>query len=164
MLLVLSLATIVAAIVALFFAIAPVMRIYRRYRETRIVTCPETNAPAAVEVNAAHYAFSDEYAKELHMKECSRWPGRENCGEECLRQIEAAPDDCTIRSSVTRWYDDKKCALCGKAIGKIDWPVRKPGVLGPDRKKATWAEFRPEMLPEIMATHQPVCWNCTTGR
>lgn len=164
MMLVLSLATAVVAIGALIFLVSPVVRWYLRHRGTRIVTCPETKTPAAVEVDAFHYAFSDDYAKKLHLKECSRWPERENCGEECLRQIEAAPEDCTIRAVVTKWYGDKNCALCGRAIGKIDWPKHKPGVLGPDRKTALWSEFRPEMLPEVMATYQPVCWDCSIGR
>jgi hypothetical protein len=162
--LVLSLATIVAAIAALIFAITPVVRWYVRYRGTRLVTCPETKAPAAVEVDALHFAFSDDIAKKLRLKECSRWPERENCGQECLRQIEAAPEDCTVRTIVTKWYDDKNCALCGKAIGKIDWREHKPGVLGPERKTALWSDFRPEMLPEVMATHQPICWDCHSGR
>jgi len=162
--LVLSLATIVATIAALIFALTPVVRWYVRYRGTRLVTCPETKAPAAVEVDALHFAFSDDIAKKLRLKECSRWPERENCGQECLRQIEAAPEDCTVRTIVTKWYDDKNCALCGKAIGKIDWLEHKPGVLGPDRKTALWSDFRPEMLPEVMATHQPICWDCHSGR
>ncbi len=160
----LSLATIVAAIAAFIFAITPVVRWYVRYRGTRLITCPETKAPAAVEVDAFHFAFSDEIAKKLHLKKCSSWPERENCGQGCLQQIEAAPEDCTVRAIVTKWYDDKNCALCGKAIGKIDWLKHKPGVLRPDRKTALWSEFRPEMLPEVMATHQPICWDCHIGR
>ena len=160
----LSLATVVAAIAALIFAIAPVVRLYRRYRGTRLVTCPETKASAAVEVDAAHFAFSDDYRKKLQMKECSLWPERESCGQECLRQIEAAPEDCSVRTIVTKWYDDKNCALCGKAIGKIDWREHMPGVLGPDRKMSPWSEFRPELLPEVMATHLPICRDCHAGR
>jgi len=56
------------------------------------------------------------------------------------------------------------CALCGKAIDKIDWRDHKPGVLGPDRKTALWSDFRPELLPQIMATHQTICWDCHSGR
>jgi len=162
--LVLSLATVVAAIVALFFAIEPVVRLYRRYRGTRVVTCPETKAPAAVEPDAAHFAFSDDHQKTLHVRSCSHWPERAGCGQECLLEIEAAPEDCTVRTIVTKWYDDKSCALCGRAIGRIDWHKHEPGVLRPDRKTALWSEFRPELLPEVMATHQPVCWNCHAGR
>jgi hypothetical protein len=160
----LSLATIVAAIAALFFAIEPLVRLYRRYRGPRLVNCPETKAPAAVEVDALHFAFSDDYEKKLHMKQCSHWPEREGCGQECLRQIEAAPEDCSVRTIVTKWYVDKHCALCGKSIGQIDWREHEPGVLGPDHKTALWSEFRPELLPEVMATHQPVCWDCHVNR
>ena len=160
----LSLTTIVATIALLVFCIEPLVRLYRRYRGTRLVNCPETKAPAAVEVDAIHFAFSDDYYKKLRMKDCSRWPERESCGQECLQQIEAAPEECLVRAIVTKWHDDKNCALCGKAIGKIDWRKHKPGVLGPDHKSALWSEFRPEMLPEVLATHQPICSDCNIGR
>jgi hypothetical protein len=113
-----------------------------------------------VEADSLQAAFSDSSAKKLRLKECSRWPERADCGQECLAELEAAPEECLVRTIVAKWYEGKKCALCGKAIGKIDWLEHKPGVLGPDRKTALWPHFRAETLPDVLSTHQPVCWDC----
>ncbi len=156
----LALVSIVVAVAALILVITPIVRWYLRYRGTRLVTCPETKTPAAVDVDALQVAFSDRSGRNLRLRECSRWPERENCGQECLRQIENAPEDCLVRVVITKWYEDRKCAICGKAVGTIDWLQHKPGLVGPDRKTALWSEFRAEMIPELMTTHQPVCWDC----
>jgi hypothetical protein len=156
----LALISVFVAVAALILVITPIVRWYLRYRGTRLVTCPETNAPAAVEVDAFQAAFSDSAAKKLRLKECSRWPEREGCGQECLAQIESAPEDCLVRTIVTKWYEGKQCSLCRRSIGKIDWLEHKPGVLAPDGKTALWSEFRAEQLPEVMASHKPVCWDC----
>jgi hypothetical protein len=156
----LALVSIVVAVLALFIVITPILRSYLRYRGTRLVTCPETKKPAAVEADAFQVAFLDSAAQKLRLKECSRWPERADCGQECLQEIEAAPEDCLVRTIVTKWYEGRQCALCGKAIGKIDWLEHKPGLLGPDRKTELWSQFRAETLPEVMSTHQPVCWDC----
>jgi hypothetical protein len=156
----LTLVSVVVAVAALFIVITPILRSYLRNRGTRLVTCPETKKPAAVEADSLLAAFSDSSSKRLRLKECSRWPERSDCGQECLAEIESAPEECLVRTIVAKWYEGKQCALCGKAIGKIDWLEHKPGVLGPGRKTALWSQFRAEMLPEVMASHKPVCWNC----
>ena len=35
-----------------------------------------------------------------------------------------------------------------------------PALLGPDFRTTEWKGIRPEQLPEIFSTRQPVCWNC----
>jgi hypothetical protein len=102
--------SIFVAVAALALVITPIVRWYVRYRGARLVTCPETKAPAAVEVDAFQVALSEGGAHKLCLKECSRWPERENCGQDCLSQIEASPEDCLVRSIVT-----KKRNLCGSA-------------------------------------------------
>ena len=156
----LALVSVIIAVAALVLVITPIVRCYVRYRGTRLVTCPETKSPAAVEVDAFQVAMSEGGTHKLRLKECSRWPEREDCGQNCLSQIEASPEDCLVRNIITKWYEGKNCAICGNPIGRIDWLEHKPGVLGPDRKTTLWSEFRPEELPGVMATQQPVCWNC----
>jgi len=152
--------SIIIAVAALAMVITPLVRGYLRYRGTRLVTCPETKKTVAVEVDALQVAMSEGVGHKLRLKECSRWPERENCGQDCLSQIEASPEDCLVRSIITKWYEGKNCAICGKAIGAIDWLEHKPGVLGSDRKTKLWSEFRPEDLPEVMTSRLPVCWDC----
>jgi hypothetical protein len=79
-------ALIIIALLALAFALfvfraIPGIEAYLWLRGKRLVTCPETQKPAAVEVaagEAAVGAFLTEPT--LHLRECSRWPEREGCG------------------------------------------------------------------------------------
>ena len=140
---------------------------YRRFRGRHLVICPATKKPAAVIPDAAAAAISAALGEaHLHIQECSRWPAlkpgqeRRRCGQHCLAQIEAAPEDCLIKTMVTRWYAGKDCVLCGSVIDKVDWLGQKPAMLGPDGTTVQWDEIAAEKLPEVLATHQPVCWNC----
>ncbi len=156
----------IATIVAVFFLgaigfVAGVFcRTWLKIRGARVITCPETNAPAAVELDALRAGLLRFTRPRLRLKECSRWPERQNCGQECLREIAVAPDDCLVRNILAHWYRDKKCAVCGTPFGEIDWLTHKPALWSPDRKTLEWDELAPEAIPEVLATHLPVCWNC----
>jgi len=139
----------------------PGVRAFFDYRGKRLITCPETKKAAAVEVaagEAAVGAFLSEPT--LHLKECSRWPEREDCGQECLQQIEIDPEKCLVWNIVAKWYEGKKCVFCHKPIAALHHLDHPPALVGPDFKTAEWRDIRPEQLPEVFATHQPVCWNC----
>jgi hypothetical protein len=143
------------------FRAIPAIRAYFDYRGKRLITCPETHQPEAVDVaatEAAVGAFLSEPT--LRLKECSRWPERQNCGQECLQQIEIGPENCLVWNIVSKWYEDKSCASCHKPIGPLHHLDHAPALLGPDSRTAEWREFRPEQLPDIFSTHRPVCWNC----
>lgn len=135
---------------------------YFKMRGKRLVTCPETKAPAAVDLDAARAAGQSVWGgPHLRLSECSRWPERQGCGQECLSQIEAAPEDCLVRNIVSKWYAGKVCAYCGKPIEAIDWlGGQRPGLLDADRKSVQWDQIRPEQLPEFLGKCAPVCWNC----
>ncbi len=138
-----------------------VVKTYFRYRGTRVVTCPETKTHVAVEVDARAAAESAAAGPlDLHLKSCTRWPERQNCGQECLAQIEAAPVECLLRSILERWYVGKSCPLCGKDFESIHWHDHKPCVMSPDGVTMDWNAFPPERVFEVLSTHRPVCWNC----
>jgi hypothetical protein len=61
---------------------------------------------------------------------------------------------------VAKWYEGKSCVFCHKPIGPLQHLDHAPALLGPDFRTAEWKGIRPEQLPEVFATHQPVCWNC----
>jgi hypothetical protein len=64
-----------------------VLPAYRSARGKRTLTCPETNEPASVEINAAHAAATAWGGEiDFRLKDCSRWPDRANCRQECLGQ------------------------------------------------------------------------------
>ncbi len=66
-----------------------VLPAWRGYRGKRTVTCPETREPATVEVDAARVAASAwGGVPDVRLKDCSRWPERAGCGQDCLSQVE----------------------------------------------------------------------------
>jgi hypothetical protein len=162
-----AMTTIIVLIVAIgalgaLYVLITEARQYRKWRGDRVVTCPETHAPAAVTVDATHAAVSAlTHAPDLRLKQCSRWPERRECGQECLRQIELAPEDCLVRNILTQWYEGKSCALCGERFGAIQSWENKPGFLSADGTALTLCSEVPgEKLPEVLQTQRPVCWNC----
>jgi hypothetical protein len=139
----------------------PGVRAYFNFRGPRLVTCPETHKPAAVEVAAGEAglgAFFNEPT--LRLRECSRWPEREGCGQDCLQQIEADSQNCLVWNIVSKWYEGKVCVFCRKPIGQLHQWDHAPALLGPDFRTSEWNDVRPEELPEIFSTNQPVCWSC----
>ena len=68
--------------------------VWLKYRGQRVITCPETKRPAGVVVDAAHAAATVfGKAPELRLSECSRWPERAGCGQECLSEIQESGAD-----------------------------------------------------------------------
>jgi hypothetical protein len=157
----LVLVVLVLAVGLFLFRATPGVLAYFRFRGPRLVTCPETKKPAAVEVAAAEAgagAFLSEPT--LRLKECSRWPERAGCGQDCLQQIEADPEKCLVWKIVADWYAGKKCVFCHKEIEPVRHLDHAPALLGPDFQTLEWKDMRPEELPSAFTTYQPVCWNC----
>lgn len=156
--------SIIAAVVAvgLLYVVLPVaIDAYRRYRGTRLVTCPETKQPAAVEVSAGRAALAAALGeRELHLQACSRWPEREDCGQECLQQIEATPEDCLVRTILTKWFQGQTCVLCGQPFDSVESWGHKTGFRTADGTTLAWGDLPAERLPEFLATCKPICWNC----
>lgn len=143
------------------FRAIPGVRAFFQYRGKRLITCPETQKAAAVDVaagEAAVGAFLTEPT--LRLKECSRWPERAGCGQDCLQQIEADPQSCLVWNIVSKWYEGKECVFCHKPISALHHIDHAPALLGPDFKTTEWKDLRPEELPEVFSRYQPVCWNC----
>ena len=154
-------AVLVLAVALFVFRAVPGVQAYFKLRGKRLVTCPETKTPQAVEVAASEAALGT-FVNEptLRLKECSRWPERENCGQDCLSQVEADPEKCLVWNIVAKWYEGKNCVFCHKPIGPLQHLDHAPALLGPEFKTSEWKDVSPEELPKIFSSHQPVCWNC----
>ncbi len=139
----------------------PALRSLFRYRGKRLVVCPETRKTEAVDVDtkeAAIGAFLSEPT--VHLNRCSRWPERQDCGQDCLQQIEADPEKCLVWDIVSKWYAGKICVLCRKPFAPLHHLDHAPALLAPDHKTVEWKDVPPQQLPEVFATHWPICWNC----
>lgn len=132
-----------------------------KYRGTRVVTCPETEAPAAVKLDIAHAtrtAASGEM--ELRVRSCSRWPELQGCGQPCLEELAAAPAECLVKTTLVEWYRGSTCAVCGKEIGEVHWVEHEPALLTPGRETVEWNQVSAGDVVRRLATHQRVCWTC----
>ena len=65
-----------------------VLPAWRAYRGARTVTCPETGESATVQVDAARVAASAwGGVPDVRLKDCSRWPEKAGCGQDCLIEL-----------------------------------------------------------------------------
>ena len=157
----LFLVVFVAGLVILYFVAPFVAGTYLKFRGERVITCPETKKPAAVEVDSVHAAVTAAYTyPDLRLKSCSRWPEKKDCGQECLLQVEIAPEDCLLQNILTSWYQEKHCVSCGKKFTEIQWLDHKPALLSPGGRTVEWDEVPAEKVPDVLMTHFPVCWDC----
>jgi hypothetical protein len=132
-----------------------------RYRGRMIVDCPENHQPAGVSLDVKHAALTALRGDvKLRLTQCSRWPEKAGCEQDCLSQIECAPEDCLVRNVLVHWYQDKNCAWCGRPIGEIYLAGRKPALLLADRSSVEWSEVPAERLEQTLAVAQPICFGC----
>ena len=134
---------------------------YRKLRGARIVTCPETRRPVTVNVNAARGATRAlAGGTEIDLKECTRWPERQDCGQECLLQVHAEGPACLVQNIVRKNYDGRECVYCGRLFRDLHPLDHPPGLRIPGSLPIQWSSMRPEELPEAFETHDLVCWDC----
>lgn len=80
---------LLAAIVALAVAyvLLPVVAaVFVRFRGTQELACPEAGTNAKVGADARWAAFTAAFRHPiLRVKDCSLWPGRRGCEQNCLR-------------------------------------------------------------------------------
>ncbi len=137
------------------------LSVYFKLRGARLITCPETGKCAAVELDATHAALVSPIGlRRFRLSDCSRWPERKDCGQDCLREIQDSPEDCLVRTILTKWYKGKKCGLCGKTFGKINWLDHKPALMRSGNPSREWSEIAPLEISEALAGHIPVCFDC----
>jgi hypothetical protein len=142
------------------FGLWRVARGYLRFRGTRLVACPENGQPAAVELAAWQIAVTGAFKRPtLRLRDCSRWRGQAACNQSCLTRIEAEGGDCLVLTILSKWYQGKTCICCGRQMPVIPWR-HAPCVMSPDLRLCEWRDIRAEDIPNVLATHSPVCWEC----
>jgi hypothetical protein len=146
---------------ALWFGIRWLVRSSSRYRGSRLVTCPETKKPAIVEVDALHASLTSTVRlPDIRLENCSRWPLKGQCGQECLTNLDVAPGRCLVSGVLMRWYRDKNCVYCGKEFPELHWLDHRPALLSPGGTLVSWSEVNMDRLQNVLETHSPVCWDC----
>ncbi len=152
---------VAAVVVFVVLELTRAVRTYFKFRGKRIVSCPETHEAAEVRVAAGKAAAQAAIGvPHIRLSECSRWPEKEACGQECLAQIQEAPKACLVTTIINQWYAGQKCVYCKKPFGEIHWHDHPPALVDEQRKTLQWNEVPLENLQNVLATHWPVCWNC----
>lgn len=129
------------------------------YRGHRLVNCPENQKPAGVVVDAWHAAATAMGGNpKLRLSGCSRWP--KDCGQECLAQVESAPEDCRLEKVLRHWYEGKYCAWCGEPVAEAYWTACRPAVLSSDGALLQWGEIPTAQIPEVLSAAAPICFHC----
>ena len=151
---------LLAIVLAVYGGIA--LTAWYRMRGTRVIVCPETQKPAAVEVDAGHAAVSAMWENaDLRLKDCSRWPERKTCDQACVAQIAIAPHDTLATALLQRFFEGKRCSICKRAIGPIQGVHPRPGLFNvATHEVLSWEEIPAQNLPDALATNLPVCSNC----
>jgi len=136
-------------------------RAYWKLHGRRVVTCPETGQPAAVDLAMWHIALTAAFSEPtLRLRDCSRWRQRERCNQPCLGEILAAAEECLVLTILSKWYRGKTCICCGRPAGRISRWGRNPCLMSPDLRMLEWKDIEAENIPQMLATHSAVCRTC----
>jgi len=132
---------------------------YYANRGRQPVKCPDSGQPADVTVDRK-FAFWAALRGQEHsrLESCSRWPEKGDCGQECLAQLEASPEN--IRSLLTKWYEGKSCALCARSLAPSDWQRSRLAVLNREQKLFELRQMTLENLASALENMSPLCWTC----
>ena len=156
-----SLIVVVVVAAAFWFGIRQLVRSISKYRGPRIVTCPETKKSAIVEVDSVHALLTSTVGlPDVRLQDCSRWPIMEQCGQECLMDLDVAPEQCLISGVLMRWYRNRKCVFCQKTFPELQWMDHRPALLSPEGTLLSWRKVDPAQFQNVLETHSPVCWDC----
>lgn len=149
------------AVGAIYFAIRYFLRVESKVGGSRAIVCPETKRQATVEVDVRRAALTSLIGQEeIRLENCSRWPLHENCGQECLLQLEVAPPECLVHSVLMKWYRGKKCVFCRRSFETIALTDHKPALLKLDGQTVEWSDIPLAEVDQAMQAFQPVCWDC----
>lgn len=147
--------------VAFFSGLRWLIRARSQYGGARVVTCPDTEHPASVEVDALHTALTSAIGfPDIRLQNCSRWPVKKDCGQECLLDLDVAPDECLVRGVLMKWYRGKKCVSCKTTFGDLHVTDHKPALRNADGELLVWSQVSLAGIGNVIQTHQPICWNC----
>ena len=82
----LILAAAIIALGGLYVLLPLVVHTFQRYRNKRLMTCPEIGGPADVNIDSRRAAFSSAFGRPLlKIKNCTLWPKKKGCDEDCIK-------------------------------------------------------------------------------
>jgi hypothetical protein len=135
------------------------LRLWRRYRGSRIVTCPETGRAAAVRIDVGHAIVSrPSHGDDIRLEGCSRWAERGPCDQPCL--AEAMCYESAATRIVYAWPQGKTCSSCGKPLEESEGLGHHVALRGANGISREWVDIPTERLRDALNEERPVCWTC----
>ncbi|MBI4522234.1 MAG: hypothetical protein HY695_00290 [Deltaproteobacteria bacterium] len=78
--------TVVVGLGLVYVLLPLVVHTFQRYCSKRILQCPETQETVQVEIDPRRAAFSSAFGRPLlRVTNCTLWPKRKGCHQECTR-------------------------------------------------------------------------------
>lgn len=76
-------------LLGIFYVLLPrATYFFRRFRKKRALRCPETGMLVEVDVDPRFAALTSPFGKPLlRVKNCTLWPKKKECGQECLNDV-----------------------------------------------------------------------------
>jgi hypothetical protein len=150
---------VISAFVLTGLPLAGTLLNYYRNRGRHAVKCPDADVVGDVVVDnkfALKTAMGGQ--SQTRVASCSRWPEAGECGQECLAQIEASPEN--VERLLSRWYAGKSCAICTRTLTATDWRESRVAVLDRNQKLLELRQIGLENLQKGLENTRPLCWKC----
>jgi hypothetical protein len=149
----------IGAAILVGLPVASTLQSYFRSRGRRQVVCPDDRQRAEVEVDPKFALQAAMQGKELsQVQTCSHWPSNGECGQECLAQVEATPEN--LDRLFAKWFKGKPCAICLRTITPSDWRHGRLGFLNDEFKLVEMRQVDVTELGSIAQPKRPLCWTC----
>ena len=76
----------IAALGLLYVLVPVLIEAFLRFRKSRPLRCPKTGTEAEVQVDAQRAALTSAFGPpHLQVQDCSLWPEKEGCQQDCLK-------------------------------------------------------------------------------
>jgi hypothetical protein len=149
----------IGAAVLVGLPLVSTLQSYFNNRGRRRVICPDDRQAAEVEVDPKFALHAAIQGKELaRVGTCTHWPENGDCGQECLAQVEATPQN--LDRLLTKWLDGKPCNVCGRLLAPADWRFGRMGLLNEDFKLVEMRQLDVNNLGAVAQPTRPLCWSC----
>ena len=139
--------------------LAATLHTYYENRGRKAVKCPDTDQTADIEMDHGFALKTAMRGQERsRVQSCSQWPQHGECGQECLVQVDASPEN--LERLFARSLSGSTCASCTREITPSDWRQGRLGVLDQEHRLFELRDMPVDDLQAVLRETRPLCWTC----